>query len=34
VIFDQRNAAGTVAQRSGREQVVSPAGREILLVRA
>jgi hypothetical protein len=34
VIFDQRDAAGTAAQRSRRQQVVSPAGREILLVRA
>jgi hypothetical protein len=34
VIFDQRKAAGTAAERSGREQVISPTGRKILLLRA
>ena len=34
VIFDQRSGAGTAAERSSRERVVSPAGRDILLVRA
>ena len=34
VIFDQRGVAGTAAERSSRARVSSPAGRDILLVRA
>lgn len=34
VIFDQRKSAGRASERAGREEVVSPAGRKVVLVRA